>query len=164
MITYKIIKLVASSAAEAELGAIFVNTKEARILWLTLQELGHPQPQTPIHGNNTTVIGILNNMIKQQRSLAMEMQYYWLLYQMAPQYFKFYYQPDLENLADYHTKHHLWQIHQNVQPYYIQWQTRQQNFYERLNQVYGESMLESWEIPIYDKSHYHGFPITENLA
>ena len=67
MITCKILKLVASSAAEAELGALFVNTKEARILRLTLQELGHSQPLTPIHVNNTTAIGIVNNTIKQQR-------------------------------------------------------------------------------------------------
>ena len=64
MITCKILKLVASSAAEAELGALFVNTKEARILRLTLQELDHPQTQTPIHVDNTTVIGIVNNMVK----------------------------------------------------------------------------------------------------
>ena len=32
MITYKILKLLAPSAAEAELGALFVNTKKARIL------------------------------------------------------------------------------------------------------------------------------------
>ena len=50
----------------------------------------------------------------------MEMRYFWLLDQMAQQYFKFYYQPGLENLADYPTKHHLWQIHQHVRPYYIQ--------------------------------------------
>ena len=37
MITCKILKLVAASAAEAELGALFVNTKEARILRLPLQ-------------------------------------------------------------------------------------------------------------------------------
>ena len=91
MITCKIFKLVASSAAEAELSAFFVNIKEAKILRLTLQEIGHPQPQTPTHVNNTTVIGIMNNTIKRQRSRAMEMQYFWLLDQMAQQYFKFYY-------------------------------------------------------------------------
>ena len=74
MISCKIHKLVASSAAEAELGALFVNTKEAKILRLTLQELSHPQPQTRIHVDNTTVIGIVNNTIKRQRSRAMEMR------------------------------------------------------------------------------------------
>ena len=67
MITCKILKLVASSAAEAELGALFVNTNEAKTLRLTLHELGHPQPQTPIHVDNTTVIGITNNTIRRQR-------------------------------------------------------------------------------------------------
>ena len=66
MITYKILKLVALSAAEAELGALFVNTNEAKILHLTLQELGHPQPQTPIHVKNNAAVSIVNNTIKQQ--------------------------------------------------------------------------------------------------
>ena len=62
-----------SSAAEAELGALFLNTKEARIVRLTLAELGHPQPQTPIHIDNTTAVVIVTNTIKRQQSRAMEM-------------------------------------------------------------------------------------------
>ena len=42
-----IMKFVASSAAEAELGALFMNAKEVRIIRLTLKELGRPQPPTP---------------------------------------------------------------------------------------------------------------------
>ena len=38
---------------------------------------------------------------------------------MAQQYFKFYYEPGLENLVDYPTKH-IWKIHQHVRPYYLQ--------------------------------------------
>ena len=48
-VTCAILKLVASSAADAELGELFLNTKEARLFRLTLAKLGHPQPQTPIH-------------------------------------------------------------------------------------------------------------------
>ena len=114
MITCKILKLVASSAAEAELRALFVNKKEARILQLTLKELGHPQPQTPIHVDNTIVIGIRNSTMKRQRSSTMEMRYFWLLDQMAQQYFNFYYQPGQENLADYPTKQHTSAIHQHI--------------------------------------------------
>ena len=43
-ITCTILKLVAASAAKAELGALFLNAQEARIIRLTLLELGHPQP------------------------------------------------------------------------------------------------------------------------
>jgi hypothetical protein len=68
-----IVKLVAASTAEAELGALFLNVQEAKVLCLILVELGHPQTPTPIHIDNTTAVGIVNNTIKQQRSQAMEM-------------------------------------------------------------------------------------------
>jgi hypothetical protein len=77
-ITCTILKLVAASAAEAELG-VFLNAQEAKVLCLTLDKLGHPQLPTPIHVNNTTTVGIVNNTIKQQCSRAMEMHYFWLL-------------------------------------------------------------------------------------
>ena len=63
-ITCTILKLVAASAAEAELGALFLNAQEAKVIRLVLEELGHPQPPTPIHVDNTTTGGIVNNTIK----------------------------------------------------------------------------------------------------
>ena len=71
-----ILKCVAASAAEAELGALFLNAMDSKIMWLTLRELGHLQPPTPIHVNNATAVGIVNNTIKRQRSQAMNMQYF----------------------------------------------------------------------------------------
>jgi hypothetical protein len=56
-----IIKAVMSSAAEAELGALFLNAKEAVYLWQILTELGHPQPRTPIQMDNLTAEGMINN-------------------------------------------------------------------------------------------------------
>jgi hypothetical protein len=78
-ITCTILKLAAASAAEAKLGALFLNAQEAKVLRLVLKELGHPQLPTPIHIDNTTTIGIVNNTIKRQWSQAMEMRYFWLL-------------------------------------------------------------------------------------
>ena len=72
-ITCTILKLVAASTAEEELGALFINTQEARIIRTMLHELGHPQPPTPIHIDNTTAVGIVNSTIKRQRSRSMEM-------------------------------------------------------------------------------------------
>ena len=43
-----ILKLVATSAAEAELGGLFKNMQRGTIMRLTLQEIGHPQPTTDI--------------------------------------------------------------------------------------------------------------------
>jgi hypothetical protein len=48
-VTCTILKLVAASAAEAELGALFLNAQDAKVFRLVLAELGHPQPPTPIH-------------------------------------------------------------------------------------------------------------------
>jgi hypothetical protein len=63
-ITCTILKLFAALAAEAELGALFLNAQEAKIMQLILVELGHSQPPTPIHINNTTTVGIVNNTVK----------------------------------------------------------------------------------------------------
>ncbi len=117
-VTCTILKLVAASAAEAEL-ALFLNAQEAKVFRLVLVELGHPQPPTPIHIDNKTTVGIVNNTIKCQRSRSMEMRYFWLLDGETQQYFKFYYQPGLENLGDYPSKHHTADIHQHVRPYNV---------------------------------------------
>jgi hypothetical protein len=118
-ITCTILKLVAASAAEAESGALFINVQEAKVLWLTLNELGHPQPPTPIHIDNTTTIGTVDNTIKCQRSHTTEMHYFWLLDGTTQKYFKFPYQPGQQNMGDYPFKHHTAGIHQHVRPYYV---------------------------------------------
>ena len=123
-----ILKHVASSAAETELGALFLNARDAIIMGLILYELGHPQPATPIHCENTAVIGIVNNTIKRQRSRAMEMRYVWLLDGEAQNMFKFHYHPGQENLGDYHIRaflgkylqrEELFYDHNNLSPCYL---------------------------------------------
>ena len=74
----KVLKFVAASVAEAELGALFMNCKEDRILRNTLREMGHPQPAAPMHCDNSTVVSIANNTVKRQRSRSMEMRYFWV--------------------------------------------------------------------------------------
>jgi hypothetical protein len=114
-----ILKHVAASAAEAELGALFLNAQEAKIMRLTIFELGHPQPPNPIHIDNKTVVGIVNNTIKGQRSRMMEMRYFWLLDGEAQKYFAFHYHPGHENLGDFHTKSFSSKDTQIVIPYYV---------------------------------------------
>jgi hypothetical protein len=58
-----IIKAVMSSAAQAKLGALNLNAKEAVYLQHILSKMGHPQPKTPIQTNNTTAEGVINNKI-----------------------------------------------------------------------------------------------------
>jgi hypothetical protein len=114
----KILKLVAASAAEAELGALFLNAQEAKVIQFVLEELGHPQAPTPIHINNTTAVSIVNKTIKQQRSRAIEMRYLGSLMVKLINSFDSIIYPD-KNLGDYPSKHHTADIHEHVCPYYV---------------------------------------------
>jgi hypothetical protein len=67
-----------SSAAVVELGALFLNPKEAVYLCQILTEMGHHQPQAPIQTNNTTTEGVINNKIHPKHIKAMDMRFHWL--------------------------------------------------------------------------------------
>jgi hypothetical protein len=114
-----ILKFVAASAAEAELGGLFVNAKEGRVLRLILHEMGHPQPATPIHVDNSTAVGIANNTVKRQRSRSMEMRYFWIADQVRRGIFNVKWHPGLEQLGDYYTKHHPTSHHIQIRPFYL---------------------------------------------
>jgi hypothetical protein len=73
-----VIKNVVASVAESEVGACFQNSQSGAPLRVTLAELGHIQPPTPIRTDNSTAYGILNETIKQKISKAMDMRYHWL--------------------------------------------------------------------------------------
>jgi hypothetical protein len=73
-----VIKNVVASAAESEVGACFHNAQSGTPLRVTLTELGHTQPPTPLRTDNSTAFGIVNEKIKQKRSKAMDMRYHWL--------------------------------------------------------------------------------------
>ena len=86
---------------------------------LTLHKLGHPQPPTPIHIDNSTCVGIVNNTQKRTRSRAMENTYFWLLDAEAQEQFTFHLHPGQENLGDYPSKAHTGAIHRHVRPFYL---------------------------------------------
>jgi hypothetical protein len=75
LIISMVLKQVMSSAAEAEIGAVFINAKEVAVLRTTLEELGHKQPPTPMETDNTTKTGYSNGTIKQKRTKAMDMRF-----------------------------------------------------------------------------------------
>jgi hypothetical protein len=64
LIISTVLKHVMSSAAEAEIGAVFINAKEGAVLRTTLEELGHHQPPTPMETDNITATGYSNGTIK----------------------------------------------------------------------------------------------------
>ena len=119
LVVSSVLRFVVSSAAEAELGALFHNGKEAKILRLTLQELGHPQHPTPIHCDNKTATGIANDTVKKHRSRSMEMRFFWITDQVKQIFFDVQWHPGKENLGDYLSKHFDGKHHLEVRPWYL---------------------------------------------
>ena len=110
----QIIKNVMSSAAEAELGALYIIAREAVYMRAILREMGHKQPATPIQTDNSTAEGVVNNKIQPKRTKAMDMRFYWLRDRETREQFRFFWRAGKLNLADYWTKHHAALHHKNV--------------------------------------------------
>ena len=101
-----IIKNVMSSAPEAEIAAAFLTAKDAIPIRIALEEMGHPQPATPLHTDNSTAHGFLNETIKQKRTKAIDMRFWWLVDRVRQNQFTVHWSPGPTNLADYFSKHH----------------------------------------------------------
>jgi hypothetical protein len=115
----KLIKNVMSSAAETEVDGLFMHAKELLPMRTTLEELGHPQQATPIRTDNSTACGIANKTVKQRRSKAIDMRFYWLQDRVKQGQFYIYWAPGAVNLGDYYTKHHSPAHHKHVRPIYL---------------------------------------------
>jgi hypothetical protein len=123
---------VVGSAAEAEIGAGYLNAQAAVPICETLRELGHPQPPTPMQVDNTTAEGFANGTMKQKRSKAMDMRWHWLKDRTRQGQFLVYYRPGKDNMADPFTKHHPPAHLEAVTPNFLR---RTQHFTEHLAQV-----------------------------
>jgi hypothetical protein len=119
LIVSKVLTHVMSSAVEADIGAVFINAKEGAVLRTTLEELGHKQPPTPMETDNTTATRYINCTIKQKRTKAMDMRFYWIKDRVKQGQFKIYWGPGSQNLADYFTKHYSPAHHKRIRNVYI---------------------------------------------
>ena len=128
----QIMREVVSSAAEAELGSMFHNAKEACSIRIALEEMGHPQPATPLQTDNITAAGIANDTVKQKRSKAMDMRFYWLRDRVSQGQFQIYWSKGAGNKADYFTKDHPPAHHQAIRSTYLHVAGSEPNYFERL--------------------------------
>jgi hypothetical protein len=129
----QIMREVVSSAAEAELAALFHNGKEACPIRICLEELGHPQPPTPLKTDNSTASGISNDTVKQKRSKAIDMRFYWIRDRVRQKQFHIYWQKGILNKADYFTKHHPPSHHKAIRSSYLHDPAdRSKNYFECL--------------------------------
>ena len=104
----KTLRTVAASAAEAEIGSLFLNAQEAVPIRTALEEMGHPQPPlgTPLETDNSTAHGILHATVRMKRSKAIDMRYHWLQDRLRQRQFNLHWGPGKHNSADYFSKHH----------------------------------------------------------
>jgi hypothetical protein len=109
-----VIKHVVASATESEVGPCFHNAQSGAPLTVTLTEIGHSQPPTPLRVDKSTAFGILKETIKHKRSKSMDMRYHWLTDRVRQKQFDVYWRPGRENIGDYHTKHHSAQHHKDM--------------------------------------------------
>ena len=102
-----IIKSVMSSAAEAKIGALYINARKGVEERNILEEMGHLQPPTPVQTDNSTADGIVNLRVQPKCTKAMDMCFHWLRGRGVNQkQFKFYWRLGTLMQADYWTKHH----------------------------------------------------------
>ena len=111
---------VMSSASEAETGGLFVNGKEGAYICTVLEEMGWPQPgPTPIQTDNSVAEGIANDTVKQRRSKAMDMRFYWIRDRVRQGQFRVHWKQGAWNYGDYFTKHHPPVHRQQQRPVYL---------------------------------------------
>ena len=110
---------VLASAGEAELGALFYNAKDGVMLRNTLKDLGHEQPATFIETDNACAAGIANDTIKQKRSKAIDMRFYWVRDRVRDGQFIVYWKKGAQNHADYFTKHFAPSHHRKQRSTYL---------------------------------------------
>ena len=108
-----------SSAAEAELGALYINAREAVYIRQILEEMNHKQPPTPIQIDNSTAVGIVNNKILPKATKAMDMRFHWLRCRHTKKQFRYFWRPGPTNKGDYPSKHHPGSHHRNERPEFL---------------------------------------------
>jgi len=118
-INSSIMNNVMASATEAEVGALFHNAQDRCTFRQCLLFLGHPQPATPIQTDNACAEEIINDTVKQKRSKAIDMQFYWVRDHVRQGQFRIYWKPRKDNKGDSFTKHHPTSHHREMHPIYL---------------------------------------------
>ena len=83
---------------------------------MTLSEIGHPQPPTPMEVDNETAIGFLKSKMKQKMSKAIDMIFYWVRDRVNQNQLMIYWRPGANNVGDYVSKHHSPAHRQTMRP------------------------------------------------
>ena len=120
---------------------LFHYANEACLIRTSLEALGHPQPQ--MQTDNSTATSIANDTVKQKRSKAIEMRFFWVQDRVRQKHFHIFWQKGSLSRADYFTKHHPASHHQKVRPFYL-------HTNESHNDNYFKCLADDDEAPILD--------------
>jgi hypothetical protein len=88
--------------------------------------------------DNQVACGIANDSVKQKRSKAMDMRFYWIRDRINRKQFHVFWKRGNTNLADYPSKHHPVSKHRAMRPLYLREETdptkpsRTENYYSVL--------------------------------
>jgi hypothetical protein len=116
----EIIKGVMSSAAKAELGAMYINARKAVKERKILDAMGHKQLATSLQVDKSIAKGIVNKRVQPKHTKAMDMHFHWLQdCSIKQKQFRFYWRPGPMNYADYWMKHHPAAHHRNMRPVFL---------------------------------------------
>ena len=126
---------VVASAIEAEIGTVFKNCQACLSMRTALQEIGHPQPPTPVEVDNQCTVGILTDIVKQKWSKSMNMRFFWARNRIRQGQFFIYWRPGKNNRADYFTKHHAPLHHKKMRSIYLVNLIRNWTNYHRLRKT-----------------------------
>lgn len=120
LVECKALRHVVSSAAEADTGGLFYNGQNILPIRVALQELGHPQPPTPLVTDNATDETFTRKAMRMKRSKSWDMRYHWLRDPPRKEQLHIYWEKGSTNEADYFTKHHSPAHHRLIRQRYIQ--------------------------------------------
>ena len=112
----QIMKTIMSLAVEEDIGAMYVNAREAVPDRQNLNGMGHRQPRTPMQTDNTAAHFVVTNNVQPKRTKAMYMRFHWLRCHDEQEQFRYYWRQGSQNWADYWTKHFLAFHHINMRP------------------------------------------------
>ena len=115
----QIIRNVMTSAADAEIAALFINTRQSIPTRRLLEEMGHKQPPTPVQTDNTTALGFVTQNMQPKSTKSTDMQHWYLRNQEDRKQFRYYWSQGKNNDADYQTKHHCAAHHQQQRPRFL---------------------------------------------
>ena len=115
----QVIRNVVTSAASAEIGALFINTRQAIPAHRLLEEIGHKQPATPTKSDNTTALGFVTKNLNPKATKSEDMNLWFLRDKEDQEQFHYYWGSGKHNDGDYQTKYHCAAHHQQMRPRYL---------------------------------------------